>query len=84
MNTDWIAGAVVVTGFALSLATWFIYGIWDVVRQRRGENLSITASSWLGKFLARHPFLAVLGGMAVGIMMTHLAAWTTRVVICVR
>jgi hypothetical protein len=82
MNADWIAGAVVVVGLALCCLALIIYGVWDVVRQRRGENLSITASSWIGKFLARHPFVAVCSGIIVGIMVTHLAAWTTRVTVC--
>lgn len=78
MNTDWIAGAVVVAGLILAIAGLLTYGIWDVARQRRGENLSITASSWLGKFFARHPIAAFLAGLAVGIMAAHLM-WFIRV-----
>ncbi len=80
MNDDWIAGAVVVVGLILALAGLLAYGVWDVVRQRRGENLSITASSWLGKFFARHPLAAFLGGLGVGIMASHLM-WHTCVVV---
>ncbi len=71
MNTDWIAGAVVVAALACACLGLIILGVWDVVRLRRGENLSITASSWLGKFFARHPIAAFLAGLAVGIMAAH-------------
>lgn len=73
MNSEWIAGAVVVAGLALCLACPLIYGIWDVVRLRRGENLSVTASHWMSLFLARHPIVALTGGLAAGILIGHFA-----------
>lgn len=78
MNSEWIAGAVVVVGLALGCAGLLTLGVWDVVRLRRGENLSITASSWLGKFFARHPIAAFCAGLATGIMAAH-TMWFIRV-----
>ncbi len=70
-NSDWIAGAVVVSGLILSLLGLISYGVWDLLRQYRGITVSITASSWIAKFLIYHPIAAFLAGLVVGILASH-------------
>lgn len=77
MNLDWVAGAVVVLALFLSCLGLLALGVWDVVRQSRGENLSVTASSWLASFFSRWPIAAFLGGLVIGILAAHFA-WFQR------
>lgn len=78
MNKEWIAGVVDVVGIALCASALLGYGIWDVVRLRRGQNLSITASSWLAKFFVRHPYVTFGTGLLTGLLTQHLLPWVTR------
>ncbi len=70
-NDEWIAGAVVVTGLILSLLGLIGYGLWDLLRQYRGITVSITASSWIARFLIYHPIASFLAGLIVGILAAH-------------
>lgn len=77
MNLDWVAGAVVVLALFLACIGLLALAVWDVVRQSRGENLSITASSWVASFFQRWPIAAMLVGLVVGILMAHFG-WFQR------
>ncbi len=81
VNWYLVSGVVVVIGLALATVAPLVYGIWDLVRIRRGENLGVTASNWFTAFLMRHPVVGIAGGLALGILIGHLA-WFQVVRIC--
>lgn len=68
----WLGGLLSVCGIGAGVLCPLIWGIWDVVRQRRGEDLSVTASNWLTRFAARHPIAVWFSGLALGILAGHL------------
>lgn len=72
---EWIAGIVVVTGLVLSLGGLLGYATWDLLRQMRGQALSITASTWVAEFCARHPFAIFCAGYGVGALAAHFGWW---------
>lgn len=74
MRAEWVAGVVCVTGLVLSILGLLGYGLWDLLRQVKGElpPPSVTASVWWLQFFVRHPIAAFSAGISVGIMAGHL------------